>query len=124
MDASLIEMTKMISSLNDKIRFHNDRIKLQTAWRIIGEYDSNPEGFIPWLINIDKQVQTNSFNDELIIKLVLLTTTGPLTDFILNWLANAHVKTWLNLRSVLSTKYSNALENTKVTNVENNKEST
>ena len=66
------------------------------------------QDFIPWLCKVDKEIILNSFNDEQIIKLVFLSTEGPITDFIAHFLENADEKSWIKLRAALLTKYEKA----------------
>ena len=101
MEALVIESISWVAKMNVTLT-------LRKARDTIGIYKGDKENFEDWMHALEVQSRINSFGDEHIIRLTLMTTTGSICHFIMAFVNDRPSTKWCDLKAHLINKYVNA----------------
>ena len=101
------------------LREMGERLALYRATKKIGIYNGDKEGFIDWIKGIEVQSIVHSFGIASIVKLVLNTTKGPITNFILSFLDGNLTTEGSALKAYLVGRYTTVKTTEENTNTSN-----
>ena len=87
------------------LKIMGEKMAMQKANKAIGLYKGDKEGFLEWINKIEIQIMINSFSNENIIKLVLGTISGSISEFILTFLDGKIDTPWADLKAHLIERY-------------------
>ena len=111
METLVIESISLVAKMNVTLT-------LRKARDTIGIYKGDKENFEDWMHALEVQSRINSFGDEHIIRLTLMTTTGSICHFIMAFVNEKPSIKWSDLKAHLMTRYLDATVQQNDTNKE------
>ena len=100
------DIQQVFESLANKLGNVSNALDTQGLGQFVQSFDGNEMEFQSWIKSIDKYALIKGLNDEKTKMVSYQTATGPISDFIFRFLNKNNNCTWVDLKTELTSKFS------------------